>query len=114
MAGKAVGGLSCAAYHRSQPGQKFKLCRSNFLDGGFLNNAPVGLAVEQAEAFAGFRPFNPLSVFLLDPDLRRPRDEPPPSPERSAQGISDSVALVNDLVNTAREQRLDHFICRDH
>ena len=114
VAGKAVGGLSCAAYHRSQPGQKFKLCRSNFLDGGFLNNAPVGLAVEQAEAFAGSRLLNPLSAFLLDPDLRRPRSEPPPSPKRAAQGISDSVALVNDLVNTAREQRLAEVIGSRH
>ena len=112
--GKAVSGLSCSAYGKSHQGQEFKLCRSNFLDGGFLNNAPVGLAVEQAEAFAGFRPFSPLSVFLLDPDLRRPRDEPPPSPERSAQGISDSVALVNDLVNTAREQRLAESIASRH
>jgi hypothetical protein len=108
--GKALTGLSCAAYGKAHQGQEFKLCRSNFLDGGFLNNAPVGLAVEQAEAFAGFQLFNPLSVFLLDPDLRRPRDEPPPSPERTAQGISDSVALVNNLVNTAREQRLAESI----
>jgi predicted acylesterase/phospholipase RssA len=112
--GKAMSGLSCAAYGKGHHGQDFKLCRSNFLDGGFLNNAPVGLAVEQAEAFVGFRPFNPLSVFLLDPDLRRPRDQPPPRPERTAQGITGSVALVNDLVNTAREQRLAESIASRH
>ena len=48
--GKALGGLTCSAYSAARGGQEFKLCRSNFIDGGFLDNAPVGLAIEQAEA----------------------------------------------------------------
>jgi len=112
--GTPLTGLSCAAYSAARGGQEFKLCRSNFLDGGFLDNAPVGLAVEQAEAFAPPRLLRPLSVLLLDPSIRRPRYDPPPAPERAAQGITDAVALVNDLVNTAREQRLAEAISSRH
>ncbi len=112
--GKPLGSLSCAAYSAAHGGQEFKLCRSNFIDGGFLDNAPVGLAVEQAEAFAPSRTLRPLSVLLIDPGIRRPRYEPPPAPERAVQGFSDAVLMVNDLVNTAREQRLAESIASRH
>lgn len=104
--GKPLGSLTCSAYSAARAGRPFKLCRSNFVDGGFLDNAPIGLAVEQAEVFAPSRPLHPLSVFFVDPEVRRPRFDPPPAPERAAQGITDTVALFTDLVNTAREQRL--------
>lgn len=110
LPGKPLSSLSCAGYSAAQGGQEFKLCRSNFIDGGFLDNAPVGLAVEQAEAFAPPRTLRPLSVLLIDPGIRRPRYEPPPAPERAVQGFSDAVTMVNDLVNTAREQRLAEAI----
>jgi predicted acylesterase/phospholipase RssA len=112
--GKPIGGLSCSAYSAARAGRPFKLCRSNFVDGGFLDNAPIGLAVEQAEVFAPSRPLHPLSVFFVDPEVRRPRFDPPPAPERAAQGITDTVALFNDLVNTAREQRLAEAIVSRH
>ncbi len=114
LPGKPLGGLSCVAYSAAHGGHEFKLCRSNFVDGGFLDNAPVGLAVEQAEAFAPPRTLRPLSVLLVDPSVRRPRPESSPAPERAAQGMSDTVALVNDLVNTAREQRLAQAIASRH
>src|SRR4029077_99627 len=91
-----------------------KLCRSNFIDGGFLDNAPVGLAIEQAEAFAPPRTPRPLTVLLIAPTIGRPRDEPPPGPERAVQGFSDAVVMGNDLVNTAREQRLAEAIVARH
>jgi hypothetical protein len=112
--GKPVGGRSCSAYSAARGGQEFKLCRSNFIDGGFLDNAPVGLAIEQAEAFAPPRTLRPLTVLLIDPSIRRPRDEPPPVPERAVQGFSDAVLMGNDLVNTAREQRLAEAIFSRH
>ncbi len=110
LPGKPLTGLTCSAYSAARGGQEFKLCRSNFIDGGFLDNAPVGLAIEQAEAFAPPRTLRPLSVLLIDPTIRRPRDEPPPAPERAVQGFSDAVVMGNDLVNTAREQRLAEAI----
>ncbi|HMK74426.1 MAG TPA: hypothetical protein VK454_13855, partial [Myxococcaceae bacterium] len=112
--GKPLKGLTCAAYSAARGGQELKLCRSNFIDGGFLDNAPVGLAVEQAEAFAAPRTLRPLSVLLVDPGIRRPRYEPPPAPERAVQGFTDAVAMVNDLVTTAREQRLAEAIASRH
>jgi predicted acylesterase/phospholipase RssA len=112
--GKPLAGLTCSAYSAARGGQEFKLCRSNFIDGGFLDNAPVGLAIEQAEAFAPPRTFRPLFVLLIDPTIRRPRDEPPPAPERAVQGFSDAVLMGNDLVNTAREQRLAEAIVSRH
>jgi hypothetical protein len=74
LAGKSIGGLTCSAYSAARGGQEFKLCRSNFIDGGFLDNAPVGLAVEQAEAFSSPRTLRPLTVLLVDPSIRRPRE----------------------------------------
>ncbi len=112
--GKPLSRLSCSAYSARYAGQPFKLCRSNFLDGGFLDNAPVGLAVEQAEAFALPRTLYPLSVLLVDPEVRRPRPNPAPTPERGAQGITDAVVLANDLVTTAREQRLAEAVASRH
>ena len=112
--GKPIGGRTCSAYSAARGGQEFKLCRSNFIDGGFLDNAPVGLAIEQAEAFAPPRTLRPLAVLLIDPSIRRPRDEPPAVPERAVQGFSDAVLMGNDLVNTAREQRLAEAIVSRH
>jgi hypothetical protein len=106
LPGSTIGGLSCAAHSAASGGQKLKVCRSNFIDGGFLDNAPIGLAVDQAETSARSLPLHPLQVALLDPDLRRPRNEVPLTKERAAQGISDTVTVFNDLANTAREQRL--------
>ena len=114
LPGKPLGGLTCSAYSAARGGQEFKLCRSNFIDGGFLDNAPVGLAIEQAEAFSSPRTLRPLTVLLIDPNIRRPRDEPPPAPERAVQGFSDAVQMGNDLVNTAREQRLAEAIVSRH
>ena len=108
--GKPLSGLTCSAYSAAHGGLSFKLCRSNFVDGGFLDNAPVGLAVEQAEAFASARLLYPLSVLLVDPEIRRPRSQPYFAPERAGQGITDTVALFKDLVTTAREQRLAEAI----
>jgi predicted acylesterase/phospholipase RssA len=110
LPGSTIGGLSCAAHSAAYGGQKFKLCRSNFIDGGFLDNAPIGLAVDQAETSARSLPLHPLQVALLDPDLRRPRNEVTLTKERAAQGISDTVTVFNDLANTAREQRLAEAI----
>jgi predicted acylesterase/phospholipase RssA len=112
--GKPLSKLSCSAYTAPHGGQAFKLCRSNFLDGGFLDNAPVGLAVEQAEAFAPPRTLFPLSVLLVDPEVRRPRPDLAPAPEKGAQGITDAVTLANNLVTTAREQRLAEAVASRH
>jgi predicted acylesterase/phospholipase RssA len=114
LPGKPLEGLTCSAYSAARGGQEFKLCRSNFIDGGFLDNAPVGLAIEQAEAFSSPRTLRPLTVLLVDPNIRRPREEPPPAPERAVQGFSDAVQMGNDLVNTAREQRLAEAIVSRH
>ncbi len=114
LPGKPLGGLTCSAYSAARGGQEFKLCRSNFIDGGFLDNAPVGLAIEQAEAFSSPRTLRPLTVLLIDPSIRRPREEPPPAPERAVQGFSDAVQMGSDLVNTAREQRLAEAIVSRH
>ena len=38
------------------------------------------------------RTLRPLTVLLIDPSIRRPREEPPPAPERAVQGFSDAVA----------------------
>ena len=71
LAGKPLGAVSCAAYSAARGGPEFKLCRSNFIDGGFLDDAPMGLPVEQAEAFGAPRTLRSLSVLLIDPDIHQ-------------------------------------------
>ena len=110
MPGQPLAGLSCGGYSAERGGQELKLCRSNFIDGGFLDNVPVGLAIDQAEAFGTPRTLQPLTAYVVDPSSRRPRPEVWNAPERTAQGFTDAVTFANDLVATARERRLAEAI----
>jgi hypothetical protein len=98
--------LSCAAYSNAAGGQEMSLCKSSFVDGGVFDNAPVGLAIDQAEAFARWRILRPLTAVFLDPDTRRL--QPPPKEEtgNGGRGISGAVDLAFTLVGTARKREL--------
>jgi Patatin-like phospholipase len=99
--------LTCSAYGNAAGGREMSLCKSNFVDGGVFDNAPVGLAIDQAEAFARWRILRPLTALFMDPDTRRLQ---PPSKDEAAdqsgRGISGAVNLAFTLVGTARQRQL--------
>jgi hypothetical protein len=98
--------LSCAAYSNAAGGREMALCKSSFVDGGVFDNAPVGLAIDQAEAFARWRILRPLTAVFLDPDTRRLQPPPKEQNENSGRGISGAVDLAFTLVGTARKREL--------
>ena len=104
---RPLSGLSCAAQSAAQGGRPLKVCRRRFVDGGVFDNAPVGLALEQSEAFWAPRPLKPLTAVFVDPDIRRlqPR-KPEAQADRSLRGASAILSFAGDLVNTARGREL--------
>jgi predicted acylesterase/phospholipase RssA len=108
-------GTSCAAHSMMQAGSELRVCRRRFVDGGVFDNAPVGLAIEQAEAFISPRPFRPVTYVFVDPDVRRLRPpDPPQSASRTAQGATGVLRLVTDLVSTARNRELSSTVEARH
>ncbi|HYV66950.1 MAG TPA: patatin-like phospholipase family protein, partial [Myxococcales bacterium] len=108
-------GSSCAAHSMLQAGNELRVCRRRFVDGGVFDNAPVGLAIEQAEAFARPRLFEPVTYVFIDPDVRRLH--PPEAPQTaaaSALGATGVLRLVNDLVSTARNRELSETVEARH
>ncbi len=105
--GTPLTGLSCQAHSAAQGGRPLKICRRRFVDGGVFDNAPVGLALEQSEAF--FRPgvMKPLTALFVDPDNRRlqpsKRSE---TSDRSLRGAGALLTFAGDLVQTARNREL--------
>ncbi|HEY1335649.1 MAG TPA: hypothetical protein VGF31_15405, partial [Myxococcaceae bacterium] len=105
--GAPLTGLSCQSESAAQGGRALKICMRRFVDGGVFDNAPVGLALEQSEAF--FRPgaLKPLTALFVDPDIRRlqaaTRRE---KVDRSLRGIGAIGTFVGDLVATARNREL--------
>jgi predicted acylesterase/phospholipase RssA len=108
-------GTSCAAHSMLQAGNELKVCRRRFVDGGVFDNAPVGLAIEQAEAFARPLLFQPVTYVFIDPDVRRLHPpEAPQSASASALGATGVLRLVNDLVSTARNRELSETVEARH
>ena len=105
--GAPLTGLSCQAQSAAQGGRALKICMRRFVDGGVFDNAPVGLALEQAEAF--FRPgvLKPMTALFVDPDIRRlqpsKRQE---EVDRSQRGIGATFTFLGDLIQTARNREL--------
>ena len=100
-------GLSCQSHSAAQGGRQLKICMRRFVDGGVFDNAPVGLALEQSEAF--YRPgvLKPLTALFVDPDIRRlqpakRREEI----DRGLRGIGSVGTFLGDLVQTARNREL--------
>ncbi|HMK72489.1 MAG TPA: patatin-like phospholipase family protein, partial [Myxococcaceae bacterium] len=98
--------LSCAAYSSALGGQELSLCKSYFVDGGVFDNAPVGLAIDQAEAFARQRILHPLTAIYLDPDTRRLQAPAKEAIDRTARGVTGALDLAFTLVGTARKREL--------
>ncbi|HVP61310.1 MAG TPA: patatin-like phospholipase family protein [Myxococcaceae bacterium] len=105
--GTPLTGLSCQAHSAAQGGRPLKVCMRRFVDGGVFDNAPVGLALEQSEAF--WRPgiMKPLTALFVDPDSRRlqpskRREEADPG----LRGIGAIATFAGDLVQTARNREL--------
>ncbi len=98
--------LTCAAYANAAGGRDMSLCKSYFVDGGVFDNAPVGLAIDQAAAFARWRLLRPLTALFLDPDTRRLQPPPKDNVDRTGAGISGAVDLAFTLVGTARQKQL--------
>ena len=105
--GTPLTGLSCQAQSTARGGRALKICMRRFVDGGVFDNAPVGLALEQSEAF--FRPgvLKPLTALFVDPDIRRlqpvKRSE---QVDRSLRGLGAIFTFAGDLVQTARNREL--------
>ncbi len=98
--------LTCSAYTNAAGGLEMSLCRSYFVDGGVFDNAPVGLAIDQAQAFARWRLLRPLTALFLDPDTRRLQPPAKDVADNTGQGISGAVNLAFTLVGTARQRQL--------
>ena len=100
-------GLSCSAQSAAQGGRPLKICMRRFVDGGVIDNAPVGLALEQSEAF--YRPgiLKPLTALFVDPDNRRlqpvKRKE---QTDPTLRGAGSLITFLSDLVQTARNREL--------
>jgi len=105
--GRPLTGLTCAAQSAAQGGRPLKVCMRRFVDGGVFDNAPVGLALEQSEAFWQPRPLKPLTAVFVDPDIRRlqPRRSEAQA-DRSLRGASALLTFAGNLVNTARGREL--------
>ena len=105
--GTPLTGLSCQAHSAAQGGRQLKICRRRFVDGGVFDNAPVGLALEQSEAF--FRPgvLKPLTALFVDPDNRRGQpSKRTEDSDRTLRGASSLLNFAGDLVQTARNREL--------
>ncbi|HXX31884.1 MAG TPA: patatin-like phospholipase family protein [Myxococcaceae bacterium] len=98
--------LSCAAYSNALGGREISLCKSYFVDGGVFDNAPVGLAIDQADSFARQRILHPLTAIYLDPDTRRLEPPPKEAADRTARGVTGAIDLGFTLVGTARKRDL--------
>lgn len=98
--------LSCAAYSNALGGRELSLCKSYFVDGGVFDNAPVGLAIDQADAFARQRILHPLTAIYLDPDTRRLQPPSKGAIDASARGVTGALDLAFTLVGTARKREL--------
>jgi predicted acylesterase/phospholipase RssA len=108
-------GLSCATESMMQAGRELRVCRRRFVDGGVFDNAPVGLAIEQAEEFARPRLFQPITYVFIDPDVRRLRPpDPSQAAEMSAHGATGVLRLTSDLVATARNRELSRTVEARH
>ena len=114
-AAHAVTGLSCASHSMMQAGRELRICRRRFVDGGVFDNAPVGLAIEQAEAFVRPRLLRPVSYLFIDPDVRRLQPATPAGTlAEAAHGASGVLRLTADLVATARNRELSRTVEAKH
>jgi predicted acylesterase/phospholipase RssA len=98
---QGITGLSCEAM---QPAGSRHLCAHLYVDGGIFDNAPIGLAVDLAEASAApGLPFNPTVYIFIDPDHRRlaPAVRAPPKRE-----LVSPAEFFSNLIGTARETEL--------
>ncbi|MGO9764022.1 MAG: patatin-like phospholipase family protein [Myxococcaceae bacterium] len=98
--------LTCSAYANAAGGREMSLCKSYFVDGGVFDNAPVGLAIDQAAAFARWRLLRPLTALFLDPDTRRLQPPVKDVVNNTGAGISGALDLAFTLVGTARQRQL--------
>ena len=103
--GQSITSLSCEAI---QPAGSRQLCKRNYIDGGIFDNAPIGLAVDLAEASGGLAlPFAPTAYLFVDPDHRRLS----PIVDRPARtGLTAPAELIANLIGTARATELARSI----
>src|SRR5467141_1476996 len=103
--GQSITGLSCEAV---PPAGARQLCRRTYIDGGIFDNAPIGLAVDLAEATGGPAvPFSPAVYLFVDPDQRRLS---PVTPRPPRTGLAAPAQLIANLIGTARETELNRAI----
>jgi len=103
--GQSITGLSCEAV---PPAGTRQLCRRTYIDGGIFDNAPIGLAVDLAEATGGPAvPFSPAVYLFVDPDQRRLS---PVTPRPPRTGLAAPAQLIANLIGTARETELNRAI----
>ena len=104
--GQRITTLSC---DRLLPPASRQLCRRTYIDGGIFDNAPVGLAVDLAEASGAHPPpFTPTTYLIVDPDYRR--WAPSEAASSSGSGLGGPARLIANLVGTARDTELARAI----
>jgi hypothetical protein len=103
--GERIIALSCETI---PPSGSRQLCKRNYIDGGIFDNAPIGLAVDLAEA-SGQRalPFAPVVYLFVDPEHRRLA---PVVGRRTSSGLAGPAELIANLIGTARETELTRSI----
>ncbi|QSQ14434.1 patatin-like phospholipase family protein [Myxococcus landrumensis] len=89
-----------------------QVCSQDFFDGGVFDNAPVGVALQQAEQFLtqqqvnGPNPLRPLTYLFVDPDFRRHPASPSGVKPKEVPDLSKQVDFILSAVGTARSFQL--------
>ncbi|WP_342374922.1 patatin-like phospholipase family protein [Myxococcus stipitatus] len=89
-----------------------QVCSQDFFDGGVFDNAPVGVALQQAEQFLtqqqvnGSNPLRPLTYLFVDPDFRRLPASPSGVKTQEVPDLSKQVDFILSAIGTARSFQL--------
>ncbi|WP_338865063.1 patatin-like phospholipase family protein [Myxococcus stipitatus] len=93
-----------------------QVCSQDFFDGGVFDNAPVGVALQQAEQFLTQRPatepnpLRPLTYLFVDPDFRRHPASPSGVKTKEVPDLGKQIAFIFSAVGTARSFQLQTSI----
>src|SRR5262249_1402523 len=103
-----LGGLTCAGL--SSPERDRKLWRWDYVDGGIFDNAPLGLAIDQAESWQSPSLLHPVRYGFVDPDVRRSQSSASKQKVRPNRGLAAGLQLFGNLISTSRNADLARVI----
>ncbi len=91
----------------SDPGQPQAPCTSRFVDGGFFDNVPLGVAMAQAELQTPDLPQRrPVDYLYFDPDVRRLSEASDQFDDLGDRGFARIGSILGDVATTARSYEL--------